>query len=292
MKFSGVITALVTPFLEGKLDEKSFFRLLQSQVNQGIKQFVLNSTTGESSTLSVEDLETLCQWFEKFKGEEKAALTLWIGTGSPCTKKTVENSKRAEALGANALLVVTPYYNRPSQKGLLLHYEKVAHTTSLPLFLYNVPLRTGLSLEEETLIKLAQVENIKGIKEASGNMEFAKKILKIKDFLFLSGDDFTCVESFLLGGHGVISACSNVMGRTLNRWFVEALKKESPVVQEFQKLQPFLKKLYQETNPLGVKQALAHLGVISSSFTRLPLFNSEEDFDLRAKVDLVRGDLL
>ena len=269
MIFSGITTALVTPFLEGHLDKSSFFCLLRQQIKEGIEQFVLASTTGENPVLETGEVQTLCQWFHEFERESGASLKLILATGSFSTKESVEKTKRALDMGAAGVLVVTPYYNRPSQKGLLLHFEKVAQATSLPLLLYHVPSRTACSLTVETVKTLSEMENIVGIKEATGNMEFLKRIKKLcpKDFSLLSGDDLTCAEFFNLGGHGAISAGANVLARELISFL------EDPVggLKKFENYRDFLQELFKETNPVGVKQILAQQGIIKSSELRLPL---------------------
>ncbi|MCY4512319.1 MAG: 4-hydroxy-tetrahydrodipicolinate synthase [Bdellovibrionales bacterium] len=294
MTFSGIITALVTPFHQGKLDKNSFLKLLKSQVEQGVSHFVLDSTTGESPTLEERDLETLVSWFREFEKEKSLALRLMAGTGTFSTKKTVEKTHRAEKLGVDSVLVVTPYYNRPSQEGLFLHFKQIADSTSLPIILYNVPSRTACSLDVPTLARLSKIENIKGLKEASGDMNFFKQIRQAcgENFSLLSGDDFTCVESFLSGGDGTISAASNVMGRTLKAFFERAKKNDTSVLEDFKKYEDFLKALYGETNPLGAKQVLSYFGVISSPETRLPLFNTEISPRLKPEVEKVQDFLL
>ena len=269
MTFSGIITALVTPFLEGKLDKGSFLRLLKYQVQEGVNQFVLASTTGESPTLEEEEVKTLCLWFKEFEEENKLSLKLILASGSFSTKETVEKTKKARDWGATAVLVVTPYYNRPSRKGLLLHFEKAAQASKLPLLLYNVPSRTACSLEVETIKTLSQVENIVGIKEATGDMEFFKKIKACcpKGFSLLSGDDPSSLEFFRLGGHGAISAAANVLAQELTEFFKEPEGKS----EEFEKYKDFFKELFRETNPVGVKQVLAQEGIITSPELRLPL---------------------
>ena len=269
MLFSGITTALVTPFLEGRLDKDSFRRLLKQQVKEGIRQFVLASTTGESPVLEYKEVQTLCQWFQEFERESSESLKLILATGTFSTRESVEKTQKAEDMGANAVLVVTPYYNRPSQKGLLLHFKEVARATSLPVLLYNVPSRTACSLQAETIKTLSEVENIVGIKEATGDMEFLKQIKQLcpKDFVLLSGDDLTCVAFFCLGGHGAISAGANVLACEL----ISFLKDPIEGLKEFEKYKDFLKELFKETNPVGVKQILAEQGIIDSSELRLPL---------------------
>jgi len=287
MDFSGVTTALVTPFLKNLLDQKSFFNLLTDQIHQGVSSFVLNGTTGESPTLKESEVQTLCLWFKEFQKTTEKDLTLILGTGTFSTYTTVEKTKRAQSLGADAVLVVTPYYNKPSQEGLLEHFSLVSEATPLPLILYNVPSRTSSSLSLETVKNLSLVSNIIGIKEASGDTNFLTQIKQIchKDFLFLSGDDFTAVPSFLLGGDGVISVASHFIGKEMISWFQR--RSDQSILKEFQKYEIFLKELYKDTNPIGAKQLLKQQGILLSAELRLPLKESKNksvlDSFLKAK---------
>ena len=294
MNFSGIITALATPFLRGEPDKDSFLNLLDFQVRQGVTHFVLNSTTGEGPVLEEGELETLTEWFRHFEKSRGLSLKLMMGTGTFSTKKTVEKTKQAESLGANSALIVTPYYNRPSMEGLFQHYKKITEAVSLPVILYNVPSRTAVTFDTQTLKRLSEIPNIKGIKEATGDMTFFKEIRKTcgEDFQLLSGDDFSCVESFLSGGNGVISAVGNVLGGKVKELFERSKKKDLSVREDFKRFLPFLKALYKETNPLGVKQALALLGIISSPETRLPLVNPPPSPELKKELEIVKKALL
>ena len=207
-------------------------------MDSGITQFVLGSTTGENPTLKDQEVEALCTWFKSFEEEQNLSLKLILATGSASTSQSIDKTKKATDLGAQALLVVTPYYNRPPQKGLLLHFEKVAGASSLPLILYNVPSRTACSLEAKSIALLSQIDKVIGIKEATGDLEFLTKLKKIcsKDFLFLSGDDPSCADFFNLGGHGAISAGANVMAKELIDLFE---KKPEERTEEFKKYKPF-----------------------------------------------------
>ena len=273
MDFAGITTALITPFSKtGELDKESFLKLLSFQVQEGVTQFVLASTTGENPTLEDQEIETLCHWLKSFETDQK--LKLILASGSYSTKQAIEKTKKAVDLGADALLVVTPYYNKPPQKGLLLHYEKIAGASQLPLILYNVPSRTACSLELNTIEKLAQIENIIGIKEATGDINFLKQIRTAvpKNFLLLSGDDPTCAEFFNEGGHGAISAGANILAKELIEIFNSEPSKRS---QLFNKYQTFLEEIFKETNPIGLKQSLFLAGIISSKGLRLPLIEQD-----------------
>ena len=273
MDFSGVTTALITPFKNGELDKDSFFNLLTQQVDSGIKSFVINGTTGESPTLTTKEVENLCLWFREFEKTKGHKLQLILGTGTFSTQTTIEKTKKAKDLTADAVLVVVPYYNKPPQSGLLAHFQSVARSTTLPVILYNVPSRTSSSLSLDTITSLSKVKNIIGIKESTGDMEFLKQIKQNcgDDFLFLSGDDFTAVNSFLSGGDGVVAVCSHVLAKPLIAAYEKALKKDQTALDDFKKYDQFLTELYKQANPIGIKVLLKELGIISSSELRLPL---------------------
>ena len=269
--FSGISTALITPFYKGDLDIPSFLNLLNLQVKEGVKNFILGSTTGENPTLTNQEIKTICQNFQNFKSQNQLDLKMILATGSFSTQVTVEKTKQAIDLGANAVLVVTPYYNKAPQKGLILHFEKTAQTTPLPLILYHVPQRTACWFTTESIKTLSLVDNIIGIKEATGDISFMKKIkeeVNDPEFLLLSGDDSTCVEFFNEGGHGAISAGANILAKELIQIF------EAPAQQRvalFEKYKVFMDELFRETNPIGVKQVLHLEGLIRSKELRSPL---------------------
>ena len=266
--FSGISTALITPFYKNEVDKDSFLKLLNFQNKEGIKNFVLCSTTGENPTLTEQEMKDLCLTFQKESSQNSQMI---LATGSFSTQVTVEKTKKAEQLGANAVLVVVPYYNKAPQKGLLLHFEKTARATSLPVILYNVPQRTACSLSVESIKSLSQIDNIIGIKEATGDISFMKKIkaeVNDPEFLLLSGDDSTCVEFFNEGGHGAISAGANILAKELIQIF------ESPAQQRvalFEKYKDFMEELFKESNPIGIKQVLHFEALIRSQELRNPL---------------------
>ena len=266
--FSGISTALITPFYKNEVDKDSFLKLLNFQIKEGVKNFVLCSTTGENPTLTEQEMKDICLTFQK---ENSQNLQMILATGSFSTQVTVEKTKKAEQLGANAVLVVVPYYNKAPQKGLILHFEKTARATSLPVILYNVPQRSACSLSLESIKHLSQMDNIIGIKEATGDISFMKKIkeeVNDPDFLLLSGDDSTCVEFFNEGGHGAISAGANVLAKELIQIF------ESPAQQRvalFEKYKTFMEELFRESNPIGIKQVLHLGGLIRAQELRNPL---------------------
>jgi 4-hydroxy-tetrahydrodipicolinate synthase len=269
-KFQNVMTALVTPFHRGEVDEESFVKLIHQQLDNGIEGFVVGGTTGESPTLTEHELERL---FQITKSEAGSRVPVVVGTGSNSTATTIEKTKRAKAWGAAAALVVVPYYNRPPQRGLISHFSLVTKAVDLPIILYNVPTRTSCSLDPESSIELSKEKGIVGIKEATGNLEYltALKEIERKPFWLLSGDDGSGVEFCLRGGHGIISVVSHVIPKELSDLVKAAREGDASSLKTYENYKNLLHWLYIEANPIPVKWALAEMGVIRSSELRLPL---------------------
>ena len=276
--FSGVTTALITPFLNGDVDLKSLEKLVENQLKRGIQGFVINGTTAESPTISESER---AQIFSLIKKIVPSAFPLIMGTGTNSTEKTVEESKVAEKIGADAALVVVPYYNKPPQAGLFQHFKAVADEINIPVILYNVPGRTITALEIDTIKKLSEHPNIIGIKEASGNINFAKQIRDVcgNEFLLLSGDDVTYDAFMAAGGDGVISVCSHIIP--------EAMLK----IQASQYLD-LINTLFIEANPIPIKMALRLLGIIRSAELRLPLVTMSSGATEKLKTELEKKDLI
>lgn len=267
----GTFTALVTPFKAGKVDYASLEKLVKHQLTGGIDGFVINGTTGESPTLtSTEKAEV----FKVVRALCSPGTPLIMGTGSNNTAQTIEDSRRAEDLGADAILVVVPYYNKPPQRGLYEHFRAVATSVKIPTILYNVPGRTITSLATQTIRDLSKVSGIVGIKDATGNIETAQETISTcgRDFIMLSGDDGTYVEFLGVGGHGVISVASLVIPSQMVQWkkWVQAgqLDKARADIEKYNDL---INLLFIEANPIPVKKALQLMGVIESAELRLPL---------------------
>jgi len=255
--FKGVITALITPFQNGEIDFNSLGNLVEFQLKKGIQGFVINGTTAESPTLSSTEREKI---FRFVKERVPKNFPLIMGTGSNSTAKTIEESKEAERFGADAILVVVPYYNKPPQRGLLEHFKAIADATHIPNILYNVPSRTITFLELETIKKLSEHPNIYGIKEASGNIEMDRQIRQScgEAFLLLSGDDGSYDQFMQAGGDGVISVASHVLP-------------EAMLQQKASENLELIDLLFCEANPIPVKKALHLMGIIKSPECRLPL---------------------
>ena len=270
--FKQTFTALITPFKSGKVDFKSLERLIHFQSKNGISGFVINGTTGESPTLKLDEVSQIFSFIKKTFPSFK----LILGTGSNSTEQTVQASIAAEKLGADACLVVVPYYNKPPQRGLVEHFKKVSESLNeMPLFLYNVPGRTITSLELDAVKELSQAPGIIGIKEASGNIKFSSQIHEAcgNDFVLLSGDDGTYADFLSEGrGHGVISVASHILPQE----FVEILylskqgkhKEAKQILIRYKRL---IELLFCEANPIPVKRALCLMGIIESAECRLPL---------------------
>ncbi|MEN0057785.1 MAG: 4-hydroxy-tetrahydrodipicolinate synthase [Bdellovibrio sp.] len=290
--FKGTFTALVTPFRDGKIDFKSLDRLLKQQLDGGVDGFVVNGTTAESPTLTATEVGELFKHVRSFCG---AHTPLIVGTGSNSTAKSVEDSLRAQEWGADAVLVVVPYYNKPPQRGLYEHFKSVAAAIQIPTVLYNVPGRTITSLETSTIRDLAQVSGVIGIKEATGKIDFAKEIIAAcgKDFVLLSGDDGTYVEFLAAGGHGVISVATHVIPKQMvqwKKWVAEGKLEQARA--DIQKYTPLINLLFVEANPIPVKKALELMGVLDSASLRLPLVELAPAHTENLKAEMKKVGLL
>jgi 4-hydroxy-tetrahydrodipicolinate synthase len=278
--FHGIITALITPFFEGEVDWPSYEKLLEFQLEQDIDGLVVNGTTGESPTLEQEEVLQLVKLTRKKMDSLKRPIPLILGSGSNGTQKTVALSRQAEDWGADALLVVAPYYNKPPQRGMIEHYKTVAKAVGVPVLLYNVPGRTMVSMTPETIAELSQVENIIGVKEATGDLDFGAKVLKAvpNGFLVTSGDDGTCMGLAKLGAQGSIAVCSHIIGDRMKEILKRVRAGETAALGEYEKYQKFISQLYTEANPIGIKMALHLMDVIKSPELRLPLMQLDQKY--------------
>lgn len=275
MRLSGIVTAIVTPFKDGQVDWASLKKLIRFQLERGIDGFVLSGTTGESPTLTSAEKKEL---FLFAKSEVAGQVPLIFGTGTNNTAETVLNTQEAETWGADAALVVVPYYNKPPQTGLVAHYRKVAASTRLPVLLYNVPGRTGVSLSLESIAELSRVNNIVGIKEATGDAEFARRIVEAcgPDFLVTGGDDGAYLKVYESGGRGVISVLSHLIPDKMKAWSQKISRGDTGAHAEFEAYQKLTSLLFSEANPIPVKAALKMMGLIASDELRLPLVTMSE----------------
>lgn len=273
--FTGVCTALVTPFTDGKINYSMLEILLHRQMDAGIEAVVLAGTTGESPTLSDEEK---IEMFRFAKDTVKDRMKIIAGTGSNSTEHTVCLSKEAERCGADGLLVVSPYYNKATPEGLVAHYTCVAKAVSIPLILYNVPSRTGLDIPVSVYKALSHIENIAGVKEATADITKIAQILSAcgPDFSVWSGNDDMTVPIMALGGKGVISVASNVVPELTNAMVHAALDGDFDTAAAISaKLQPLHAALFREVNPIPVKRAMSIVGYDCGN-CRLPLTEANE----------------
>ncbi|MDH5696365.1 MAG: 4-hydroxy-tetrahydrodipicolinate synthase [Dehalococcoidia bacterium] len=271
-----LITAMVTPFNEeGKVDYGQAKRLAQALLNSGSEGLVVSGTTGESPTLSHEEKLRL---FTEVKSAVGKRGTVIAGTGSYNTAESLELTKEAEQIGVDACLLIVPYYNKPSQEGLYQHFKAIAQGTSLPCILYNVPSRTVTSLSADTAVKLSQIENIIGVKEASGNMGQISKIISQarEGFLVWSGNDSDTFHILALGGYGVISVASHLVGKQIKGMIDSAVSgRINEAASIHHHLLPLIDALFVVSNPVPVKYAVNHVG-FNVGKPRLPLTEPDE----------------
>ena len=272
--FQGCGTALVTPFLsDGSLDEATFRRLVQRQIRAGIDFLVPCGTTGESPTLALDEhLRIVAITVEEARKAPKETPVL-AGAGGYHTRDVVELAQECERLGADGVLSVTPYYNKPTQEGLYQHYKAIADAIDSPIVLYSVQGRTGVNVEPATLKRLAEIDNIVGVKEASGNIaQMARVIHEVPDdFLVLSGDDSITIALMGLGGHGLISVASNEIPAERTAITRHCRAGEFAAARAIQrKFLPLMEINFVESNPIPVKAAMAEMGLLEPVW-RLPM---------------------
>lgn len=286
--FHGAIVATVTPFQNGRLDRKGLARLVEFQIRNGTDGIVPCGTTGESATLAYEEHEAV---IDVVVEAADGRVPVIAGTGSNNTKEAIVLTRYAKKAGADAALVITPYYNKPTQEGLYRHFRAVAESADIPIILYNVPGRTGVNMAAETVARLAEIRNIVGVKEASGNLNQVCDIIRMtpKKFCVLSGDDALFFPMMALGAKGVISVASNVAPKDMaDLYDAYAMGEISRAREIHYRLWPLFHVLFIETNPIPAKTGLAIMKRIREEF-RLPLCPMSEAN--RKKLAAVLSDL-
>ena len=287
--FSGSMVAIVTPFKDGKIDEQKVKDLVEFQIENGTRAIVPCGTTGESATLSHDEHNTMIEMIVSLVNKR---IKVIAGTGSNSTAEAVRLTQHAYEVGADGALVITPYYNKPTQKGLLLHFNEIASRVPIPIVLYNVPGRTGVSIQPATVAELAKVDNIVAIKEASGDLEQVTQIRSLCDIAVISGDDALTYPMLALGGTGVISVAANIIPRKvadmLDAW--EAGNREEACKINLNLFSLF-KNMFIETNPIPVKTAMSMMGMITEEF-RLPLCSMSPDNVAKLKIVLTNYGLI
>ncbi len=274
-KFYGAFTALITPFNTHGIDENAYKKLIDWQISQGIHGLVPCGTTGESPTLSEKEHEAVIDLCVQTVAKRVPVIA---GAGSNSTSEAVHMTQHAARVGADAVLVVTPYYNKPTNKGIYLHYKAISESADIPIILYNIAGRTARNIEPDLMAKLAGIKNIIGVKEASGNLEQMKKIRELcpKDFLLISGDDAMTLPILSMNGVGIISVASNIVPKDVSdlvNTFNKGDKAGAKTIND--KLLPLIEALFIETNPIPVKTAASLMGLCSGAM-RLPMCEMEE----------------
>jgi 4-hydroxy-tetrahydrodipicolinate synthase len=268
--FTGSMVALVTPFKEGKVDGQSLEALVDFHIQNGTNGIVPCGTTGESATLDHKEHHEVIERVIKAVNKRVPVIA---GTGSNSTAEAVELTKRAEKAGADGALMISPYYNRPTQEGIYQHYRKVASEVGIPIIVYNIPGRTGSKIEPETLARLAEIKNVAGVKEATGSVDQAIDVIRLcGDHLAVySGEDSLTFSLMALGGKGVISTVANIAPKEMSQLTDACLEGKWESGRNLQlKLVPLIRSVFLETNPIPIKTALALMGRCSGEL-RLPL---------------------
>ena len=274
MSFQGVHTAIITPFKSnGSYDEGGFKELLEKQIDACVQGIVVLGTTGESPTLTGDEKKRIVQFARK---NIPSSIQLIVGTGTNSTTSTIENTRLAEEWGADGALVVAPYYNKPMQEGLFLHYKTLTESTKLPIIIYNITGRTGVNIQTSTLKRLVNLPTIVGVKEASGNIAQMMEVIEMRDherpdFKVLSGDDNLTLPLMAIGGDGIISVVSNLIPELIAKLYRHCVNENWEEARQLHyQLLPLFKGAFIETNPIPIK-TLMHFSGLPSGPCRLPL---------------------
>ena len=289
--FRGSFTALVTPFKDGAVDEKAFRALVAWQISEGTNGLVPVGTTGESPTLSHDEHKHVVEWCI---GEAGGRVPVVAGAGSNSTREAVELAKHAEEAGADAVLVVTPYYNKPTQEGLYQHFKAINDAIGIPIIIYNIPARSVIDMSVDTMKRLFELKNIAGVKDATASMTRVSQQRETlgPDFNQLSGEDVTALGFMAHGGHGCISVTSNVAPRLCAEFQSACLRGDFGTALKLQdQLLPLHQNLFIETNPAPVKYALSVLGRCEET-ARLPMVSLSEKSKTAVRAAMVHAGLI
>jgi 4-hydroxy-tetrahydrodipicolinate synthase len=268
--FTGSMVALVTPFKDGKIDWQSLDALVDFHIKNGTSGIVPCGTTGESATLDHREHHEVVQRVIKTVNKRVPVIA---GTGSNSTAEAIELTRGAEKAGADGALMISPYYNRPTQEGIYQHYKKVAESVSIPIIVYNIPGRTGSKIEPETLARLSEIKNVAGVKEATGSIEQAIDVIRLcgDNLAVYSGEDSLTFSLMALGGKGVISTVANIVPKEMSQLTEACLKGNWESGRKLQlKLIPLIRSVFLETNPIPIKTALSLMSKCTGEL-RLPL---------------------
>ena len=287
--FNGSIVAMVTPFKDGEVDYDKLEELVQYHIDNGTNAIIPCGTTGESPTLTHrEHGEVIGKVIEAAAGR----IPVIAGTGSNNTSEAVSMTRHAKETGADGSLIITPYYNKPTQQGIYEHYKAILEEVDIPIIVYNVPSRTGVSISAETVARLAEFDNIVAIKEATGDIDQASHILNLCDITVLSGDDSLTLPIMSIGGKGVVSVLANILPREVSELTSSFLKGEIENAQRLHNsLFPICKAMFIETNPIPVKTAMKLLGRLNGEM-RLPLCDMNDGHKKQLKIALEKYGLV
>jgi len=289
--FRGSFTALVTPFKNGSLDEKSFSDIVEWQISEGTNGLVPVGTTGESPTLSHDEHKKVVEWcIDQVDGR----VPVIAGSGSNSTAEAIELSRHAEEAGADAVLIVTPYYNKPTQEGLYQHYRAINDAIGIPIIIYNIPGRSIVDMSVETMARLFELKNIAGVKDATANMTRVsqQRAAMGPDFNQLSGEDITALGFMAHGGHGCISVTSNVAPRLCSEFQSACLKGDFKAALKLQdKLALLHTNLFVETSPAPIKYAMSLIGKCANT-VRLPIVPASEKAQAAVRQAMVHAGLI
>jgi 4-hydroxy-tetrahydrodipicolinate synthase len=290
-RFRGSFTALVTPLKNGAVDEKAFRELVDWQIAEGTNGLVPVGTTGESPTLSHDEHKEVVEWcIEQARGR----VPVVAGAGSNSTAEAVDFARHAEGAGADAVLIVTPYYNKPTQEGLYQHFKAINDAIGIPIIIYNIPSRSVVDMSVETMKRLYELNNIAGVKDATANMArvSAQRAVLGEDFNQMSGEDITALGFMAHGGHGCISVTSNVAPRLCAEFQAACLKGDFAAALKLQdKLAPLHINLFVETSPAPIKYALSLLGKCANAL-RLPMVPATEKAQTAVREAMVHAGLI
>ncbi|MFH1798956.1 MAG: 4-hydroxy-tetrahydrodipicolinate synthase [Candidatus Omnitrophota bacterium] len=287
--FKGSYVALVTPFKDGKIDEKAFRRLVQFHIDNGSDGLVPCGCTGEAATLTTDEQKHLIKVTVEMSNKR---LPVVAGTGSNCTSEAVELTSYAKKSGCDGALIITPYYNKPTPEGQYRHYAEIARKVDIPIMLYNVPSRTGISILPSTVARLSKIENIVAIKEAAGSVQQVADILSLCDITVMSGDDSMTLPFMAIGATGVVSVVANIIPaqvRELTQSYLEGRHDESRRIHY--EIMDLCKAIFIETNPIPVKTALSLMGMAEEEW-RSPLCEMEKENKAKLKIVLEKHELL
>jgi len=290
--FRGAFVAIVTPFTDGQVDEQGLVDLIEFHIANGTHGIVPCGTTGESATMSHDEHHRVVELTVKTVNGRVPVLA---GSGSNSTSEAIDLTRYAKQAGADGVLMVSPYYNKPSQEGLFHHYKAVAEAVDIPIILYNVPSRTSSNILPQTVARLADIDNIVGIKEATGDLNQISEVIRLcpDDFAVLSGDDFTSMPTVLVGGTGVISVTSNVAPKDMAQMMDAALAGDLARAKQLHyRLFPLMQAMFYDTNPVPAKKSLELMGKIKSGTPRLPLYPMNDETLSKLKAALADYGLI